>query len=325
MAYWPYSNATWISLSPSQRVAAMALMEADRKDPNDAKNVVGAIINRAQKTGQNVADQVSSTKYQPTFEDSQEARLPGILKDPNFQNLTQLAEDRLNGKTPDWVGGATHYLAPAKTMVALEAREPNKYKDWGPRGSNWTGYDPDTGDYKSKIFQDGSHAFLAPEGKYTGPGSDQPYAGSSAPVTAPVTDTTPLVATATDNTPSSPAPQEKKPVFDLFSMLGGSGMDMSGLGMGQLGSALGGQAANGGADTLGNINPFGNLGMLANSMGGQGGSSQDSQLAQTGEKQAEGTDPGMAPMKKPTFDAAKLQQLLQQVGRLGIQQKIGTV
>jgi len=337
MAYWTYSNPTWMSLSPTQKAAAMSLMEADSRNPQDAQNVLGAIINRAQKTGRDLSDQVSSRMYQPTFEDSQEARLNSILKDPNFQKLDQLAQSRMSGQTSDWVGGATHYLAPAKTMVALEAKEPSKYRDWGPNGSNWSGYDPATGDYKSKIFQDSSHAFLAPDGR----------AGDNPP------------PPSQPNTPSTGS----QPMFNLFQMLGAAGVPMGGVGAGMsalTGAGLDASANPGGANTIataptgapgegantiGDVDPlgansvFGKLGMLAKSMGGQGnqggvgglggqgGQDTDSQNlslsnpkgAAEAMKAASGDSP-MMPTGQPRFDVNKLQQMLQQM-QLGLGRK----
>jgi len=153
----------WRSLSPTQKAAAMALLEADTGGNyvQDATNVLGAIINRAQRERKDLGAHVSEAgTYQPLIEPAQLARLPRILKSPEFAQLTQKAEARLSGQEPDWVQGATHFLAPEKTMLALEAREPNKYKNWGPRGANWTGYDPQTGSYKGVVMRDGSHAFL---------------------------------------------------------------------------------------------------------------------------------------------------------------------
>jgi hypothetical protein len=162
MAYrtWTQSDPTWASLNPTQRAVAMALMEADGRNPQDARNVLGAIINRSQRTGDPLGEHVSKAIYQPTIEPSQQARLRSILSDPNFSDLSGWAERRLQGAEPDPVSGATHFLAPEKTMLALEAREPNKYKSW----RQWTGFDPNKGEYNGVLLRDGSHAFLSPDG-----------------------------------------------------------------------------------------------------------------------------------------------------------------
>lgn len=290
MAYWANTDPLWLSLSPTQKAAAMALMEADARNPGDAQNVLGAIINRAQKSGTDLGEQVSGKIYQPTTENSQQQRLRSIVQDPNFQALDQLAQSRVRGETGDWVNGATHFLAPEKTMLALEAREPDKYKSW----REWTKYDPDTGQYPDVILRDHSHAFLAPEGEYQGPrASGAPDGADKAP--------TPIVATAADPETS----QKANPMFDLFKMLGSSGADMSGLGSGvpSLPSAADG------ADTLGDINPMGKLGLLAKSMGGGGMS----------DKEAAGQplQPAQFNYKPPAFDMAKLQAMLQQMSQLG--------
>ena len=163
---WNNRNTLWQSLDPYQRAAAMAMMEANA-GPNylrDSANVLGAIINRSEASKTPLGEHVNSAStYQPLIESGQEARLRSIVSKPEFERMTALARQRSEGVVPDWVGGATHYLAPAKTMVKLEQAEPNKYRDWGPRGSNWSTYDPALGDYRDKVMQDSSHAFLRPQ------------------------------------------------------------------------------------------------------------------------------------------------------------------
>lgn len=180
----------WLKLGAEERAAAMALMEADTKngkiDIGSAKNALGAMINRADKEGKDLGEHVSGKIYQPTIESSQHARLPKIIGSPEHQELVALAKSRRAGETGDWVNGATHFLAPEKTMLALEAREPSKYKNWGPRGANWTGYDPETGEYRGVVMRDGSHAFLAPEGAHsaqfgTGQGGQPVQVAQAAP------------------------------------------------------------------------------------------------------------------------------------------------
>lgn len=168
---WTTSDPRWARLSPTQRAAAMALMEADRMDPTSAKNALGAMINRAAKEGVDIGQHVSGAIYQPTIEPAQQARLERILASPQFADLTGWAERRMAGQEADPVQGATHFLAPERTMLALERQNPAKYRNWGPRGANWTGYDPTTGSYKGVVMRDGSHAFLAPEGAHSVPGT----------------------------------------------------------------------------------------------------------------------------------------------------------
>ncbi len=166
MGPWTASDQRWQSLTPYQRAAAMSLMEADKADPDAARNALGAMINRARKSNVDLGWHVSQKIYQPTIEPAQQARLDRILRHPEFNNLTTWAQRRHAGEEADPVNGATHFLAHPKVMLALEAREPGKYKNWGPRGANWTGYNPQTGQYRNQTHADASHAFLAPEGRY---------------------------------------------------------------------------------------------------------------------------------------------------------------
>ena len=166
---WTGSNEAWNSLTPFQKAAAMALMEADAANIDDARNALGAMVNRAKRDGVDIGEHVSKPIYQPTIEPAQERRLGRIMSMPQFSDLTGWAERRWSGQEPDNVQGATHFLAPERTMVALTAREPNKYRSW----PKWTGYNPETGSYKNVVLRDGSHAFVAPEGTYSAPGKDQ--------------------------------------------------------------------------------------------------------------------------------------------------------
>jgi len=169
--YWG-KDKSWSQLSDHQKAAAMALLEAGldkngRPDIVAAKNALGAMINRADKEGQELGRHVSGKIYQPTIEPDQYARLQHLTRLPAFRDLTDIAEQRATGQVEDWVGGATHFLAHPKEMLALEAKDPAKYKNWGPRGKNWTGYDEATGRYKNEVLSDSSHVFLAPEGKHS--------------------------------------------------------------------------------------------------------------------------------------------------------------
>lgn len=167
-AGWARSNETWNSLSPFEKAAAMSLMEADGKDPNDAKNALNAMINRAAKNGEDLGAHVSGKIYQPTIEASQERRLGDIVKSDKFRDLTSYAQARAAGKEQDTVNGATHFLAHEPTMERLTDREPGKYRSW----PGWTGYDANGGKYGnpdgSEVIRDKSHAFLAPEGRFGG-------------------------------------------------------------------------------------------------------------------------------------------------------------
>jgi hypothetical protein len=160
-AGWAASDPTWAKLSQYERAAAMALMEADGMDPQAARNALGAMINRAAKNGEDLGAHVSQKIYQPTIEPAQQQRLSKILNSKAFSDLTSWAARRAKGEEPDPVQGATHFLASEKTMLALEAKEPQKYRSW----RKWTGFDGT--EYKGVITRDGSHAFLAPEGART--------------------------------------------------------------------------------------------------------------------------------------------------------------
>jgi hypothetical protein len=172
---WTRSDPRWAKLSAPERAAAMALMEADRRNPLDARNAAGAMINRAAKSGQDLGEHVSRKIYQPTIEPAQQRRLNSILKSPEFGDLKGWVDRRMGGLEADPVNGATHFLAPPSTMLALERSNPSKYKNWGPRGANWTSFDPASGQYRATVLQDKSHHFLAPEGKHSVPfrGGDQ--------------------------------------------------------------------------------------------------------------------------------------------------------
>jgi hypothetical protein len=166
---WTANDPRWQSLTPYQRAAAMSLLEADGARFDDARNVLGAILNRSQRTGEDLGEHVSKPIYQPTIEPAQQARLARILAMPEFRQLTDLAQRRATGQEADWVQGATHFLAPEKTMLNLHRSNPDKYHNWGPLpnsrgkpGQNWTGYDPATGSYRGVVMRDGSHAFLIP-------------------------------------------------------------------------------------------------------------------------------------------------------------------
>lgn len=165
-AGWAARDPRWQGLDQFQKAAVMALMEADGADIGDAKNALGAMINRAMKNGEDLGAHVSQKIYQPTIEAAQQQRLAGLLKRPEFQQLTEWARARAAGTEADPVDGATHFLAHERVMEGLRAREPGKYKSW----VGWSGYDRGGGKYTnpdgSPVVRDKSHAFLAPEGRY---------------------------------------------------------------------------------------------------------------------------------------------------------------
>lgn len=164
--YWG-KDPEWQKLSSYEKAAAMALLEADSKggkiDVTSARNALGAMINRADKEGEDLGEHVSRKIYQPTIEPLQYSRLQDIMKRPEFQAMTSLAEKRDRGEVDDWVQGATHFLAKPEVMLGLEAEDPKKYRSW----RKWTGFDESTGRYSNEVMADNSHVFLAPEGRHT--------------------------------------------------------------------------------------------------------------------------------------------------------------
>lgn len=163
MQYWG-NHPDWQSLSDLEKAATMAMMEAGikggRPDPVAAKNALGAMINRADRDGEPLGKHVSRKIYQPTIEPSQFKRLKSLGKDPLHADLMGFAERRLAGQEPDPVQGATHFLAHPDLMLALEAKNPRKYRSW----RKWTGFDQENKRYANQVTADRSHAFLAPEG-----------------------------------------------------------------------------------------------------------------------------------------------------------------
>lgn len=168
--YWG-KDPDWQKLSSYQKAAAMSLLEADAADGHpdltSAKNVLGAMVNRADKGGEDLGEHVSKRIYQPTIEPAQYRRLQAIIQLPEFQKLSRLAEMRDTGQVDDWVDGATHFLAHEPVMEGLREKEPNKYRSW----VGWTGYDKGGGQYSNPdgtpVLRDRSHAFLAPEGRHS--------------------------------------------------------------------------------------------------------------------------------------------------------------
>lgn len=325
MAYWGNSDQLWLSLSGPQRAAAMALLEADARNPVHAKNALGAIINRAEAEGQPLEEHVSRRIYQPTIENSQRARLNSIIQSPEFAQLTELAQARTAGAVPDWVNGADHYLAPPKTMLALEAKEPDKYKDWGPRGSNWTGYDPATGQYGPKVFEDGSHHFL------------KLYGGRK-----PLTDAVGLAEPSAAPGPRLPSQQPSEPKSDAVLpflaalMNSGGATAASGAAGGPAGmlsqmfggdmGGMGGEEAAAAPPALNGITPLptapgGAGGMLSQMFGGgqQPGSNAGADLAtQAMTGSANALRGGVPALARQPMDMTRLQQMLASRPMLGM-------
>ncbi len=172
--YWG-GDPAFRKLSPVQRAAAVAILEAGFKngriDMDAARNVLGTMINRASKDGKDLGESVSSKIYQPVTEPAQYARLKDITESPEFGELADLAGRRLSGEMPDWVNGATHFLAPEPVMERLTKEDagasptgkPQKYVEW----PNWSGYAKNGGLYGNVMLRDRSHAYLAPEGRHS--------------------------------------------------------------------------------------------------------------------------------------------------------------
>ena len=309
MAYWANSDPTWLSLSAPQKAAAMALMEARAGqggiDVPSAVNVLGAMVNRAEQEGMPLGEHVASRNYQPTIENAQRARLSSIIKDPAFEPLTQLATKRLQGDVPDWVEGATHFLAPEQAMLKLYQKNPDKYHNWGPfknsrgrAGRNWTGYDPATGQYQNVVMRDASHAFLKPDG--AGPQTPQ----------------------ATRSLPSN---QQGKPMYDIMAALarGGKMMGGSGAGLPTFPSAATPQNANQGPMQ----NLFGSLAKFGPQQEGEQDDEQnqtamaDAQLAASAMQNAGNLTAGNqgSSLRSPRpVDLSQLSTMLQNAGRLGV-------
>lgn len=308
MAYWANSDPTWLSLSGPQRAAAMALMEANVGskgiDKSAARNALGAMVNRSEAEGVPLGEHVSGKIYQPTIEDNQRARLKQIIESPEFTELTQLAQSRASGAVPDWVSGATHFLAPPSTMLALEAREPNKYKSW----RKWTGFNPETGQYANTVLSDGSHVFLKPEG-----------ANSSTPKSPPAT-----LASGSADKPPAPN-QSSDAMFPFLAKLFSSALAGGG------GSAIPGASAAGAATPMAGpeLGEFG--GLLNDLFGGgqpaQGGTASaaptsgptgDLALAQSAQKNAVSGMGGLPQsLQRNPIDLSQLQAMVRNRPMLG--------
>lgn len=204
---WTGANPVWQKLNPYERAAAMAIMEAG--GGQNSINVLGAMINRSQRTRDPLGDHVSKPIYQPTIERSQEERLGRILQHKDFPQLVNWAMRRESGLEQDPVDGATHFLVPEKQMLALSGGvrmtpkgvrgNSDKYYSW----PQWTGYNPETGEYKGVITRDGKHAFLSPDGRYSHPYKGRTE-GFAAGALAEAASTIPPVPPGTPAAPAAP-------------------------------------------------------------------------------------------------------------------------
>lgn len=311
MAYWG-DNPLWQNLTGPQRAAAMALLEAevgrDGINVGNARNALGAMINRSIAEGQPIGEHVSRSIYQPIIEDNQYSRLNDVLQMPEFRELTNLAQQRLIGAVPDWVQGADHYLAPPQTMLALEAREPEKYKSW----RNWTQFNPETGQYGNVVLQDDSHHFLKLYG-------DRPAAA-------------PIMASAPRERGSAPSTERPDAVIPFLASLGIGSAAMPGI-LGDILAGMGGSAAPGAAaggtaagssPLVAGGSPVGNPtasmdangGMLSDLLGKFGGQSSDDP-AVAAQQQAAGGGQRLQPLVRRPIDMTKLQAMIQARPMLG--------
>jgi hypothetical protein len=174
---WGYDK-TWRSMDKYQMVAAMAILETKKNKDGSfciecSKNIVHSIINRASLDGDKLEDSVSNKIYQPVIEPYQYKVLSRYVGSKEHKELSHEAFKRHTGQIKDRVKGATHYLVHSRVMVALQRKQPCKYWSWGPfkcngkTGSNWTGYNPSTKQYKNQVLVDSDHAFLAPQGRHS--------------------------------------------------------------------------------------------------------------------------------------------------------------
>lgn len=250
---WTLSDPRWQALDSYQKAALMALMEANGANPQSARNALGAMINRAAKSKQDLGQHVSGKIYQPTIEPAQQARLDRLLKSSAHSDLTAWAKRRAAGEEQDPVSGATHFLAPERVMLNLERSNPAKYKNWGPRGANWTGYDPSTGAYKGVVMRDTSHAFLAPEGAFSVASSNSAPAEAVPPIlqaeygrqpSAPQVASAPAGDQPDPTLKSAFAGFVEKPLGKMPEFLGGKDITIKGLAgsFGPVASALGGDS-----------------------------------------------------------------------------------
>ncbi len=145
-------------------------------------------------------------------------------------------------------------------MLNLERSNPAKYKNWGPRGANWTGYDPATGAYKGVVMRDASHAFLAPEGAFSVASNSSSPAEVAPPILQAGYGRQPPEAPQMAASQSSADPTLKsafsgfvnKPLATVPEALGGKDITIKGLAgsFGSLAQGLGGGGGNEAAAAL---------------------------------------------------------------------------
>lgn len=170
-------DKTWRSMGKYQMVAAMAILETKKNKDGSfcfacSKNIVHTIINRAAFDNEStrLEDHVSKSIYQPVIEPYQYKVLSRYVGTKQHRELSKIAFQRHKGHIKDKVKGATHYLVHPHVMVSLQKKQPCKYWSWGPfkckgkPGVNWTGYNPETKQYRNQVHSDQDHVFLAPKG-----------------------------------------------------------------------------------------------------------------------------------------------------------------
>lgn len=170
MAVYDWRGAPeWKNLTPRQKWAAMTLLETGNSKPDAAKNVAHAIYNRSKLEEVPIDKHIETRKgrgygiYQPLYEPAQQKRMGQILRSQQFSEMLDYVDKIEKGEVEDTTKGATHYLVPPSVMLREERKNPRKYKNWGPRGINWTGYDESTGKYANETVTDGVHNFLVPK------------------------------------------------------------------------------------------------------------------------------------------------------------------
>lgn len=311
MAYWG-NDPTWLNLTGPQRAAAMALLEAEVGsggiNVNDARNALGAIINRAQEENQPLEEHVSRRIYQPIIEDNQRSRLEKIINSPEFNDLTNLAEQRISGEVPDWVGGADHYLAPPNTMLDLYNKDPDKYHNWGPfknsrgvPGKNWTGFNPETGQYENFVLADDSHHFLN-------------LYNNTSKVNSLPTEVAQAGTTPTTNTNQGNEPMLGALLGKIFGMGGPAATGTASVGhvtpLGTFGAPAGGAPSGGGTGMLSSLFP-------TDSGGGQPTGKEGMALAQDAMRRVSSQNPNSNMLQRKPVDISGLQALLARKPMLG--------
>lgn len=143
---WTSQDSRVQAMDKYQRAALIATLEDN--DPEGSKDVISAMVNRAQKGNQDLGAHVMGRIYEPNQarDHKAQARAQQYLNDPSkLQSLADYAKQREMGLVPDRVNGATHFIIPEKHMVKKWEEDPNVYRisSWG----SWTGYNHSTGRY----------------------------------------------------------------------------------------------------------------------------------------------------------------------------------